>query len=89
MRHNVLVEITLKAGISDPQGQTVERTLPALGFEGVTNVRIGKAVRLSIEAPSEAAAREAVESMCAQFLTNPVIEDARILVGDDAGSLVS
>jgi len=89
MRHNVLVEITLKTGISDPQGQTVERSLPALGFEGIADVRIGKAVRLSVDAPTEDAARDIVQAVCDRFLTNPVIEDARIMIGDQVGALVS
>ncbi|MBW3669198.1 MAG: phosphoribosylformylglycinamidine synthase subunit PurS [Actinobacteria bacterium] len=76
--YDVLVEVSLRPGIADPQGATIERALPALGFEGVSGVRVGKAMRFAIEATDEPAARGAVEELCKRFLTNPVIEDARI-----------
>lgn len=79
--YDVLVEVRLRPGIADPQGSTIERSLPALGFEGVSDVRVGKAIRFTIEAPDEQSARGAVEEMCKRFLTNPVIEDAEITVG--------
>lgn len=78
MTFDVLVEITLRPGISDPQGATVERSLPALGFGGVSGVRVGKAIRFMLEANDEAAARAEVGEMCERFLSNPVIEDAAI-----------
>jgi phosphoribosylformylglycinamidine synthase PurS subunit len=77
---NVLVEVSLRPGIADPQGSTIERALPALGFDTVHGVRVGKAIRFTIEADDQAAARGAVEELCKRFLTNPVIEDARIEV---------
>ena len=76
MRFEALVEVRLRPGIADPQGQTIERALPALGFEGIGGVRTGKAIRLSVEASDEASARQRVEDLCQRFLTNPVIEDA-------------
>ena len=75
---SVLVEVQLRPGIADPQGSTIERSLPALGFVGVAGVRVGKAMRFQVEAADEAAARTLVEDMCERFLTNPVIEDATI-----------
>ena len=75
---DVLVEVSLRPGIADPQGATVERALPALGFDTVHGVRMGKSIRFAIEAADEAAAHGAVEELCKRFLTNPVIEDARI-----------
>ncbi len=77
-RFDVLVEVSLRPGIADPQGSTVERALPALGFDGVEGVRVGKAIRFSIEAGDEGAARSAVEELCRRFLANPVIEDTRV-----------
>jgi phosphoribosylformylglycinamidine synthase PurS subunit len=82
MQWNVLVEVSPRAGIADPEGATIERSLPALGFEGVSDVRVGKAIRLSVSAESSDAAVTLVEDMCARFLTNPVIEDARVEVLD-------
>jgi phosphoribosylformylglycinamidine synthase PurS subunit len=67
-----------KPGILDPQGQTVERALPALGFEGVSHVHVGRLVELDIGDPSQ------LDSMCEQLLTNPLIEDYEIqTVGED------
>ncbi len=75
------IEIGHRPGILDPQGGVIERALPALGFDGVTGVRVGKALRFTVEADDEAAARNEVEDMCKRFLTNPVIEDAAITIG--------
>ena len=80
-RFPVLVEVTLRPGIADPQGATIERSLPALGFAGVEGVRVGKAIRFTVEADDEPAARAQVEELCQRFLTNPVIEDAKVTVG--------
>ena len=74
----VLVEVTLRPDVADPQGATIERALPALGYDQVAGVRVGKAIRFTIEAPDEATARVRVEDLCRRFLTNPVIEDATI-----------
>jgi phosphoribosylformylglycinamidine synthase len=79
---DVLVEVTLRPGIADPQGATIERSLPALGFEGVTGVRVGKAIRFTVDAADEPAARAQVERLCERFLTNPVIEDSSITVNE-------
>ena len=79
-RFDVLVEVRLRRGIADPQGSTIERALPALGFDSVREVRVGKAIRFTIEAADEAAARGAVDELCKRFLTNPVIEDAEVTV---------
>ena len=51
MKFPVLVEVKLREGIADPQGTTIERALPALGFEGIEGVRVGKAIRFMVEAP--------------------------------------
>ena len=77
---SVLVEVTLREGIADPQGSTIERALPALGFDGIHGVHVGKAFRFTMEAPDQASATGRVEELCKRFLTNPVIEDAAITV---------
>ena len=81
MKFAVLVEVKLREGIADPQGATIERALPALGFDGVEGVRVGKSIRFMVEAADEAGARALVTQLCERFLTNPVIEDAEITVG--------
>jgi phosphoribosylformylglycinamidine synthase PurS subunit len=68
----VRVLIRPKAGILDPQGQAVERALPALGFDGVSNVHVGRLVELDVEDASR------VGEMCEQLLANPRIEDYEI-----------
>jgi phosphoribosylformylglycinamidine synthase len=80
VRFSVVVEVQLRAGVADPQGATIERSLPQLGFDGVTDVRVGKCIRFEIDAPDEAGARAEVDDLCARFLTNPVIEDAIVRV---------
>lgn len=79
-QYDVQVEVSLRAGISDPQGATIEHSLPALGFEGVQGVRVGKSIRFALDADSEDAARTQAQDMCDRFLTNPVIEDSAITV---------
>ena len=72
------VNVMLKDGIADPQGQTIERALPALGFSGVADVRVGKRIRLAVDATDEIEARERVQQMCDQLLSNPVIESYEV-----------
>ncbi len=81
MKIAVLVEVTLRPDVADPQGATIERSLPALGFGGVEGVRVGKAIRFTIEAPDQATARAQVDDLCRTFLTNPVIEDVEVTIG--------
>ena len=85
----VHVEVRLRQGIADPQGATIERSLPALGFGGVGEVRVGKSIRFVVESASEANARAEVDDMCTRFLTNPVIEDAVVeIVAAPVGAAV-
>jgi len=69
----IRVLVRPKAGILDPQGQAVERALPALGFDGVANVHVGRLVELDVEDPSR------VGEMCEKLLANPLIEDYEIV----------
>jgi phosphoribosylformylglycinamidine synthase len=69
------VEVTLKAGVLDPQGEAVRRALGALGFEGVGEVRIGKVIEVDLAAADPEAARAEVEAMCQKLLANTVIEN--------------
>jgi len=78
VRFTATVEIVGLEGMADPEGQTIERALPALGFAGVEGVHVGKVIRFLIEAPDAKAAAETVGAMCERFLTNPVIETASI-----------
>jgi phosphoribosylformylglycinamidine synthase len=73
------VLIRPKAGILDPQGQAVERALPALGFEGVRNVHVGRLVELDVEDAGQ------LPAMCEQLLANPLVEDYSIQRPDADG----
>jgi len=87
VRFEVLVEVALRPGIANPEGATIERTLPALGFAQVSEVRTGKAIRFSIEAGGEPEAREQVEELCRRFLANPVIEEAHVTISDPSAAV--
>ncbi len=78
MRFEVNVIVHLRDGVADPQGATIERALPQLGFDGVEGVRVGKCIRFDLDADSEEDARSEVDDMCRRFLTNPVIEDSSV-----------
>jgi len=80
VKFEALVEVRLRPGISDPQGSTIERALPALGFDGVSNVRVGKAIRFALEAPDKEAAEAMSSAMTNRLLANPVIEEAEVTV---------
>lgn len=80
MAFTASVNVMLKEGIADPQGQTIERALPALGFTGVDEVRVGKRIRLTVDAASEEEARARVEQMCERLLSNPVIESYEVML---------
>jgi phosphoribosylformylglycinamidine synthase subunit PurS len=71
------VLIRPKAGILDPQGIAVERALPALGFEGVRNVHVGRLVELDVDDPGR------LDEMCRRLFANPLVEDFEVLPADD------
>jgi phosphoribosylformylglycinamidine synthase len=74
MRARVLIRP--KQGILDPQGVAVQRALPALGFEGVANVHVGRLVELDVEDASQ------VQPMCEKLLANPLVEDYEVQLLD-------
>jgi len=74
MKFEARVDVTHRPGVLDPQGATVERALPALGYTNVSDVRIAKTIRLVVEAADEASARAQLDEMCERLLANPVIE---------------
>ncbi len=72
------VTITLKKTIMDAQGQTVERALHNLGYEGVQNLRIGKYIEMDLNGGPAAELSTQVDEMCRKLLANPIIEDFRV-----------
>lgn len=74
MRARVLIRP--KAGILDPQGEAVMRALPSLGFEGVTDVHVGRLVELTVDDTAQ------IEAMCEKLLANPLVEDYDIVLDE-------
>ena len=72
------VNVLPKAGILDPQGRAVEGSLGHLGVDGVSGVRVGRRVELTVEASSEADARATVERLTRELFSNPLIESFEI-----------
>jgi phosphoribosylformylglycinamidine synthase subunit PurS len=82
------VNVTPKPGILDPQGRAVEGSLGHLGIEGVSAVRVGRRVELTVDAPDEAAARAVVERLASELLSNPLIEAYAVEIIGATSSLV-
>ena len=88
------VHNTLERRISDEEGHEyaadgvillpVERALPALGFDGVSGVSVGKSIRFQVDATDRAAAAAEVDDLCHRFLSNPVIEDSFVTIAEPA-----
>ena len=80
----VVVDVMLKPEILDPQGQAVQRALPRLGVEGVSDVRQGKRFELEVDGPVDDAALARIHDLAESFLANTVIEDFTIRVEEVA-----
>jgi phosphoribosylformylglycinamidine synthase subunit PurS len=85
VRKRFEVLVSLKEGLADPQGKAVEDALPAMGWAAVTEVRVGKHIQLTVEAEDEPAARSIVDEVARGLLSNPVIEDFRVLNVEEVG----
>lgn len=84
MKTRYQVFVQLKEGLADPQGKTLEESLPTLGYEGVSGVRVGKHIELTVESDDPEAARAMVEDLSKRVLSNPVIEVFRVARGETA-----
>ena len=82
------VNVTPKPGILDPQGRAVEGSLGHLGIEGVTGVRVGRRVELTVEAADEGAGRAVVERLAGDLLSNPLIEAYDVELLGETSSMV-
>ena len=76
------MQITPRAGILDPVGETIASAFGNLGYEDVRSVRAGRLIRLEITAETAQDAQTAVESMCEELIANPIIEDYLVTVRD-------
>jgi phosphoribosylformylglycinamidine synthase len=76
----VVVDVTLKPEILDPQGQAVANALPSLGFTGVRGVRVGKHFEIDVDGDVDDTRLADVRAMAEKLLANPVIEDFTVKV---------
>jgi len=82
----VKVHVTLKEGVLDPQGKTVQNSLNSLGYDFVQNVRIGKYMELKIDGIKESEVRGKMDEACQKLLANPVIENYRLEIEECKGT---
>ena len=80
MRFEIEIRVTPREGIVDPEGQTIERALGNLGYDGVHQVKAGRLVRFELDANDAAEARGTVNRMCEELIANPVIERYEVQV---------
>ena len=73
-QYRFAVNVLPKPGILDPQGRAVEGSLGHLGIRGVSAVRVGRRVELTVEAADATAARAVAEQLASELLANPLIE---------------
>ncbi|EKH7620557.1 phosphoribosylformylglycinamidine synthase subunit PurS, partial [Campylobacter jejuni] len=76
----VIVNISLKNGVLDPQGKAVEKALHSLNFNSVKEVKIAKQIKISLDEKDEKLAKEQVKKMCEELLVNSVIEDYELVI---------
>ncbi|EAH6126694.1 phosphoribosylformylglycinamidine synthase subunit PurS [Campylobacter jejuni] len=76
----VVVNISLKNGVLDPQGKAVEKALHSLNFNSVKEVKIAKQIKISLDEKDEKLAKEQVKKMCEELLVNGVIEDYELVI---------
>ena len=78
--YKIDVRVVPRAGILDPQGNAVAGALASLGFDGISEVHVGRLITLRLHAADEAGARDRAEAMCRRLLANPVTEDFQVQV---------
>ncbi len=78
--YNATITITLRKGILDVQGKTVEHALHATDFPMISHLRIGKFVELTVEAETMESAHTLLEGACLKLITNPIMEDFSISI---------
>jgi len=79
----VIVSISLKPGVLDPQARAIENSLASLGYQDVKGVSTGKQIILDLNEDDEARARQKSAKMCETLLVNTVIENYEITIMDE------
>ena len=82
----VKIEVDLKKGVTDPEGDNVRKALNLLGFKGIRGVHSAKLFLIDVDAKDSAGAHAAAEEMCRRLLANPVVHDYTITIESVAGS---
>ena len=72
------VRVTPRAGLLDPEGKAIHHALQSLDFGGVDDVRVGRLIKIRVQAKSEQEANAQLDAMCRKLLANPVTEDYEI-----------
>ena len=85
-RYQLEIRVVPRAGLLDPPGKAIHHALQSLGYLGVEEVRVGKAIFVHLEAGSEQEARARAEEMCRKLLANPVTEDFEVSVLGEAAA---
>jgi phosphoribosylformylglycinamidine synthase PurS subunit len=80
MKFAVRAEVSALEGIADPEAATIERALPLLGFDAVSEMRVGRIFSFTIDAPDSASAELSARQLCDKLLANPVIQQASVSV---------
>lgn len=83
MKRRFEIVVSLKEGLLDPEGKTIQDSLPAMGWTNVSEVRVGKHVELIVDAATEEEATTLAQDIARRLLSNPVIEDFRILTTEE------
>jgi phosphoribosylformylglycinamidine synthase subunit PurS len=73
------IVVSLREGLLDPEGKTIQDSLPSMGWTNVSDVRVGKHIELTVDAGTEAEATALAQEIAHRLLSNPVIEDFRIV----------
>ncbi len=73
------VYVSLKSGVLDPQGKAIQHSVELLGYSGISDVRQGKYFEIALDGSVDnATARDSVEKIAREVLSNPIIEDYRV-----------
>lgn len=83
MKRRFEMVVILKEGLLDPEGKTIQDALPTMGWTNVSDVRVGKHIGLTVDAATEEEAASLVREMAERLLSNPVIEDFRVLTTEE------
>jgi phosphoribosylformylglycinamidine synthase len=83
LKHQFQVTVTLKEGLANPEGKAIEDAAPTMGWEGVSDVRVGKHITFYVDAEDQGEARRIAGEMAERLLSNPVIEEYSLMAFEE------